>query len=66
VLFTVEQIKQLHTLLQEYPEASHITIRYAQNESSDGFDTDAVFIRWRAPHEPVTLGIAKITDRGAW
>jgi hypothetical protein len=66
MLLTVEQIKQLHTLLQEYPEATHISFRDVANGSGIGPDTFAHFIKWNFRTEYTTLASVDITDGGTW
>jgi hypothetical protein len=66
MLFTVKQIKQLHTLLQEYPRATHIGVREVDNGSMIGLDTHATFIVWKFSHQSETLETVNITDVGTW
>ena len=66
MLFTVEQIKQLHALLQEYPTATHVSVRDKPNGSCIGPDTEAKFFIRKFPHKSEALGTVDITDVGTW
>ena len=55
MLFTVEQIKQLYALLQEYPTATHVSVRDKPNGSCIGPDTEAKFFIWKFPHKSEAL-----------
>jgi hypothetical protein len=66
MLFTVDQIKQIHTLLQEYPTTTHVSIIDKDNGSGIGPDTEAKFILWKFPKKSEILGTVNITDVGTW
>lgn len=66
MLFTVEQIKQLYTLLQEHPTATHVSVMDKPNGSGIGPDTEAKFMVWKFPHKSKVLETVNITDVGTW
>jgi hypothetical protein len=66
MLLTVEQVRQLVTLLQEYPETTHISIYDQINGSGIGPDTFAKYIKWSKFKKPNELGVVDITDTGTW
>jgi hypothetical protein len=66
MLFTVDQINKIHTLLQEYPTATHVSVIDKVNSSGLGPDTEAKFLDWKFPKKSEILGTVNITDVGTW
>jgi hypothetical protein len=66
MLFTVDQINKIHTLLQEYPTATHVSVIDKANGSSIGPATEAKFLAWNFPKRSEILGTIDITDVGTW
>jgi hypothetical protein len=65
MILSVEQIKQLHTMLQEYPKTDYVVIRSEGNgsgigpsEFADFYDGDLL--------KPQLLGTIEITEVGFW
>lgn len=69
MMLTVEQINQLHTLLQEHPSATHVTVKSEGTGSSFlAKEHRAHFIEWNGfPFgKPETLETYDITDKGTF
>ena len=68
MLLSTKQIKQMHTLLQEYPTASLVAIRSEINGSGIGPSEFADFYEERAGlfFKRKLLGTIEITDVGLW
>lgn len=65
MLFTTEQINQVHTLLQEYPEANYVVIEDVENGSGIGPTTYAKFMKYGL-RKATLLGTVDITDVSTW
>lgn len=69
MMLTVEQINQLHTLLQEHPSTTHVSVtRTGSGASFLAAGHRAHFIEWNGfPFgKPETLETYDITDKGTF
>ena len=65
MLISVKQIKQLHAMLQEYPNTNHVVIRSEGNGSGIGPSEFADFYSENL-FKPKLLGTVEITDVELW
>lgn len=68
MMLSAEQIKQLHTGLQEYPTTTYVTIREEVNGSGIGPSefADYYYCKLFPITKPELLGTIEITDVGMW
>jgi hypothetical protein len=66
MLFTVDQINQIHAMLQEFPATTHVSVIDKANGSAIGPATEAKFLAWNFPRKSEILGTIDITDVGTW
>jgi hypothetical protein len=65
MLISTQQIKQIHTMLQEYPTTTHVVIKTEDNGSGIG---PSQFVDFYAGNvfKHTLLGTLEITDVGLW